>query len=533
MYNPSIEKPGHADNSLKAAKDLWPAPVSLERPVLAPFPVESLPEPLRAWVAATAEATQTPVDLPALLALAICGSCAARRVEIEAGRGWKEPIVLFVACLLEPGNRKSAVVSAVLKPVLMIERELIEKARPVIAAAKRERAILDSRLKVVMKKAATGDAAAADNVHRISEDLSSISIPYPPELRLDDGSPESIEIAMEQQGGRVMCAGSEGGLFDIMAGRYSGSANIDIFLKGHAGEDLRVSRVSRGGIMVPNCCLTLAYAVQPDVIRGLASNQSMRGRGLLARFLYALPLSPLGSRKIDPEPVSTTIEVAYHKVIRRLHEIQDDRGQPWTLRLSKDAETRFLAWRAEIEAMFREDGRLELMKDWGGKLPGAAARIAGIIHLIATKNNTPWSDPVSLQSINAGIEIAMWAIAHAEAVLGLMVADDGSLDDALYILRWLGKNGESEVSRRQIQNHGRRRFDGEPSRLERALSLLVDRGWLRQIDTPRATGRPTERYQVFPGLIGHANGVKDQSLDGGDGVFAAEVNPQDREAGVI
>ncbi len=54
------------------------------------------------WCVATAEATQTPVDMAALLALAICAGAMARRIEVVAVRGWVEPVNLYVACLMPP-----------------------------------------------------------------------------------------------------------------------------------------------------------------------------------------------------------------------------------------------------------------------------------------------------------------------------------------------------------------------------------------------------------------------------------------------
>jgi replicative DNA helicase len=73
--------------------------------------------------------------------------------------------------------------------------------------------------------------------------------------------------------------------------------------------------------VVDRCCLTLAYAVQPDVIRGLAGKPSFRGRGLIGRFLYALPENNLGNRSIDPDPMPGNVVDQYDQLIRRLSEI--------------------------------------------------------------------------------------------------------------------------------------------------------------------------------------------------------------------
>jgi hypothetical protein len=57
--------------------------------------------------------------------------------------------------------------------------------------------------------------------------------------------------------------------------------------------------------------ITVGLAVQPDVIRGLAEKPGFRGRGLLGRFLYALPPSLLGHRDPDSPPVPDEIRAAY------------------------------------------------------------------------------------------------------------------------------------------------------------------------------------------------------------------------------
>src|SRR5690606_34802057 len=61
------------------------------------FPVNALPSVLRNWVAAESHATQTPPELAALLALAVCAAGIARRVVVDLGSGWREPVNLFVA----------------------------------------------------------------------------------------------------------------------------------------------------------------------------------------------------------------------------------------------------------------------------------------------------------------------------------------------------------------------------------------------------------------------------------------------------
>jgi hypothetical protein len=361
----------------------------------------------------------------------------------------------------------------------------------------------ESALKKCEAKAAAGDIAARAEALELAEQLAVEPVPSMPRLLVDDATAEAIEITLAAQGGRLFVAGCEGGIFDTMAGRYSsGVANLDCFLKGHAGDDLRVDRVTRGSLIVDRVCLTLCYAVQGEILRGMASQRAFRGRGLVGRFLYAMPESPLGSRRIDPEPVADDVANHYENVVRRLSEIPEQFDGPGVITMSPSAAVAFKSWATEVEAMLGDDGRLSSFRDWGGKLVGLTARLAGVIHLVREIDAVdPVAVPICVEVIEAAITLARWAIDHAEAAIGLMAADDGSVDDASYVLRWLRQRAEPEVSRRDVAQHGRARFDGDGARLDRALAVLVDRGWLRPIgDDRQGPGRPSVRYQCHPSV---------------------------------
>ena len=491
--------------SVVGPDDSWPDPASVDRPSLPGFPGDVLPEPLRAWVSATAEACQVPSDLPGLLALAACSGAVARRVEIVAGRGWVEPVNLYVACLLEPANRKSAVFSAAFRPLREIERELIVNATPEFARRLSARRIKEGRAKKAESEATgkKGDESARE-AGDLAAELATEAVPVLPKLLVDDATAEAVEIALAAQGGRLICAGAEGGLFDVMAGRYSsGVGNLDCFLKGHAGDDLRVDRVTRGSIVVDRCCLTLAYAIQPEVIRGMAERPSFRGRGLIGRFLYAMPETRLGRRSVNSAPVSGALADSYAALVRRLAAIESEGERPRFLTMSPGATSCFHAWQVEVEGWLGDSGRLRELRDWGGKLCGLTARLAAILHLVETDTVEPWNVPIGLPVIESAIGIARWSVFHAEAVIGLMTGAGGGLDDAAYVLRWIRESERTEFSRRDAHNHGRSRFDGEPEKLDDAIELLVERGWIRPMVLDKRPGpgqKPSPRYAVNPAI---------------------------------
>lgn len=252
----------------------WSEVVSFDVLDLPDFPTGALPDVLRHWVEAESHATQTPADLAALLALSVCSACIARRVVVEPRPGWCEPVNLFTAMLLEPGNRKSAVFADALKPLRELEAESIEAARPVVARAQSDRRQDEARLRKLEKTAGEkhGDesAQARHEAGNLAANLADDTEPVLPRLLVDDATAERLGMMLAEQGGRIASMSPEGGVFDLMAGLYSksGIPQFGVYLMGHSGDDLITDRVSRKSVRVERPALTCAYAMQPAVIEG-------------------------------------------------------------------------------------------------------------------------------------------------------------------------------------------------------------------------------------------------------------------------
>ena len=284
----------------------WAPPIPLGVAAEVPtFPVDALPGWLGDYVAAVATATQTPPDLAGMLALAVLATVAAGAVEVQPRPGWREPLCLFIAVGMDAGTRKSSVFAALTQPVADFEHQQATAALPAITETATLRRIADQA--AATAEAAAGKAPAshqeeakAEAIARAAE-AANLVVPPIPRWLVDDATPEALAGLLATYG-RIALLSPEGDVFDQMAGRYNQAAgpNLGVYLKGHAGDLLKVDRRGRPPEYVQRPCLTIGLTVQPEVLRGLASRPGFGGRGLLARFLYCLPASLVGHRQPGP-----------------------------------------------------------------------------------------------------------------------------------------------------------------------------------------------------------------------------------------
>jgi replicative DNA helicase len=499
-----------ADTTALHGRRGWAPPVHFGvAGAVATFPVEVLPGWLSEYVAAVATATQTPPDLAGMLALAVLATVAAGAVEVEARPGWREPLCLFVAIGMDAGTRKSSVFTAMTHPVADFERQQAAAALPGITETAVLRRIADQA--AATAEAAAGKAPAsqqeqtrAEAIARAAE-ASSLVVPPVPRWLVDDATPEALAGLLAIYG-RIALLSPEGDVFDQMAGRYNQTAgpNLGVYLKGHAGDLLKVDRRGRPPEYVERPCLTIGLAVQPEVLRGLASRPGFSGRGLLARFLYSLPESLVGRRQPGAPPVAPAVADRYslelHALAASLSAAAGNDG-PAVLTLDQAAAELLLGFERDLEPRLAADrGDLAHVAGWAAKLAGATCRLAALLHL-AEHLRDGWARPIGSDTFAAALRLADYLVEHARAVFDLMGADP-RVDDARWLLDWISRTNQAQFSRRDAHAAAPRGRFRKAADLEPALTLLEEHGWLRRVDAdppgPKG-GRPASpRFLVNP-----------------------------------
>jgi hypothetical protein len=221
------------------------------------------------------------------MTLAALSAAVGGKADVHPTQGWRTTTNLYVLVVGEVGSRKSEVLDKVLWPIRELQREAQLAAQPLIAAAEAEAKLLERRKAHLIDALAKGrDDATQSDLDEVVRAAASHIVPSYPRYIVGDITTEQLENTLQSQGGTLAMFSAEGGVFDVLTGRYSGGIpNLDAYLKAAGGEPLDVARAARQ-VWVERPVLTAGMMVQPRVLVGLARNPELEGRGFLARWLY-------------------------------------------------------------------------------------------------------------------------------------------------------------------------------------------------------------------------------------------------------
>ncbi|MCM1991333.1 YfjI family protein [Oceanirhabdus seepicola] len=502
--NEKLKKQG--DKKIEISSNIfeeWREIIPLSTYKLPAFPVQLLPGWLKDTIITLSKALQTPLELAGMIGIAAVSAAIAKKINIKARPGWIEPLNIYTIVALPPASRKSAVITLLTAPLFDYEQKLADGIKLGIKESVTKKEIIVQRLEKVKKDAVKNREKELEALE-ITRELEAMEIPNVPQLMVDDVTPERLAGLLAEQGGKMALFSAEGGIIDILAGRYSnGVSNLDVFLKAHAGDSLKVDRGGRPPESVKKPALTVGLAIQPAVLTGLINKPGFRGKGLLARFLYVIPENNIGRRKINTPPFSDNAKRIYYQNMINLLDIGRITGDEiYSLKLTFDASQVLIAFEEDIEPRLGPGGDLESIQDWGGKLAGAVVRLAGILHIADHVNSKRlWEIPVSEKTIHAAVEIGRFLIQHALPAFDLMGANN-DLEAARRVLSWIERKGCEEFKKTDCHKELRGSFR-KIKELEPGLKLLTEYGYIRQKmnEKRQEAGRPLISFEVNPEYI--------------------------------
>jgi replicative DNA helicase len=452
-------------DSLLSFADGWPGeagpPLPLDDLRPPPWPDDVLPSPLSEYVDAVSDSIQVPRDLAGMLALGALSACWAGKVRaIQPVTGHAEELCLYVVAAADVGERKSSTYARFETPIRTYELERRQALEPLRSAYRADYEGLDAEFKSAISRRKGNPAASMDNLdardtaRRLRQELDALRPPPRPDFLTQDCTPEGLARLMSETGGFACLMNPEGGgIFDILAGRYSEVPNLDVFLKSYDGERLVIHRANKDREVPPIERPSLAFVVatQPATLRRLASRQELDERGLVARMLFAIPAdSRVGYRQAFKPAIPETLAQSYDDLILWALRIERPE-QPHAVAFSQEAAAEYAALFDNIEPRLRPDGDLHPMRGWACKLVGKIVRIAALLHLMdCRRESAPWTISLSGEAFRRAARLTEYLIEHARRALCLM-RQSPQVDGARKLLAVLARDNKARFTTRDAQ----------------------------------------------------------------------------------
>ena len=251
--------------------------------------------------------------------------------------------------------------------------------------------------------------------------------------------------------------------------------------------------------------LVLSLTVQfAEVLKMISVMPGFHGRGLLARVLYSLPVNTVGHRKVRTDLIPPAVGDTYSTNLHWLARFYAEWTDPAPIQMGPGAAEMLLQEAEAIEPQLGPGAGLGHMADWGSKLIGATARIAGLLHAAEHIQEDGWRQPVGEDTMAKAIAAGRYFTQHALAVFDYMGADP-ALDDARVVLDWIRRNGQPRFAKRDLHRGMQTRFR-KAADVDPALEMLTGHGWIRVVEPPASSpgrmGRPkSTTYDVHPQLF--------------------------------
>jgi hypothetical protein len=298
-------------------------------------------------------------------------------------------------------------------------------------------------------------------------------VPISPTFICDDITTEKLGPLMAENNERMAILSAEGGIFKLISGLYNDKeGNFDLYLKAHAGDPWSNHRVGRESQFMRKPSLTMGLAIQPDVLDEIGTNRHFRGRGLIARFLFSICKSYVGFRQRQTRSLSPSLIQEYRNHIFTLMDAPS--GNLFTL--TPDAQDIWDEFYNDVERDLRPGGSLEHIPDWGSKLPGGAARIAGLLHM-GSHGSQGIGRPISVDIVTASCVLGGYFKEHALATFRQM-KEDPRISSAKKVLSYLIRIKPEKFKGRDVLLHtyfaNRTMEEVMPG-----LNILLERGYIR------------------------------------------------------
>jgi putative DNA primase/helicase len=405
---------------------IWPKLDTLPElrpPKPQPFPFDALGSTLGNAALAICNDVQAPDALAAGSVLAAASLAAQPHADVMLPHGQRVPLTLFVVTGAESGDRKTAVDAVALHPVEQVRREQTRDYLRKLAAT-------------------VGDKDATK--------------PTPRSLTIGKATTEGLQQMLKAQPSIGLFTSEGAELFGGHSMREERrSAGLAWLLKAWGGETLDALTRGDGLSMLLGRRIAMHVLVQPVVLRQLLSDPLAQGQGLLARCLIAQPGTLAGKRAYrDCDPLASDAVQALHRAVDHLLQCPpslraDGDGcelQPRVLPMNGEARALWVEFYNEVERQQALGRELEHARAFASKAAEHAARIAGIVEMLAD----PLAGSVGASAMDGAMRVAAFYLGEHVRLTGA-----GTTERRIGLLRtladWMRERGRVVPHRDVLQ----------------------------------------------------------------------------------
>nr|VFJ67582.1 MAG: Protein of unknown function (DUF3987) [Candidatus Kentron sp. DK] len=463
----------------------WPGPQPLIAKVeQEPYPVDALPDTIRAAVEEVRGFVKAPLPLVASSALGALSLACQAYIDIERAEKLSGPVGLFLLTVADSGERKSTCDGFFIQAIRKYQEEQAEAMKPEIARHNAEMSAWKAKregLESAIKNATKGNKSTDSMENRLSalqgEEPES---PRAARLILGDETSENLAWSLAHEWPSSGVISSEAGaIFGSHGmGKDNIMRNLALLNTLWDGGTHSIGRRTSESYTVKGARLTMALQIQEATLRSFLerSGDLARGSGFLARFLVAWPESTQGGRTFTESPESWPHLAAFHRQITEILDQpvpMDDNGalSPLMSSLSPEAKAAWVAYHDRIEEELGSGGVFQDVRDVASKSADNAARLAALFQMFEHG-----AGAVSLAAMEGASRIAKWHLNESRRFFGEL-ALPVELADAARLDRWLLEYCQRERVDSIGKNHVRRYGPGplrKGARLDAAIHELAD-----------------------------------------------------------
>ena len=283
----------------------------------------------------------------------------------------------------------------------------------------------------------------------------------------------------------------------------SSDADRGFYLESWDGGVYYVDRIKYedGAKIVKYNSLAIVASVQPDKLEQVFSGSN---DGLFTRFLYTFP------EPVPPHPLQgdgnkdriASLRSAFDR-LRSLPWAHDYEGRevPGLLNV-EDAGLQILQRMREEIFRATQKGARGIPATWRGKNPGRLLRLGLVFEFLEWAHSGAGMAPtiVSADSVRRAELYLKYCDLMLERILGDLAYSEAQRDAAA-LAQFIHDTKPARINERQIYQQRGFHYFRNAERRKAAFAELAAAGWVRKIEAPAKSGRPTSDWEINPATV--------------------------------